>query len=198
VVLVLGAILRLISGERGRARVHNFDALGALLATGGTLLLVYTLVKAPTVGWGSGRTVAGLAGALALLAVFVTNERRRCAGGQGGPRGGASERIATTGRRARIGDLLGRGHESDQHLLAAHTPPAHALTAGFSRALVVGSAFMLAAAVIGLRATEVRTSSPRTSSSSRTCTGCACPDSAARPWWTSSSWKTEISSSTGT
>ena len=46
-VLVLGAILRLIPGERGRARLHNFDALGALLATGGMLLLVYALVKAP-------------------------------------------------------------------------------------------------------------------------------------------------------
>jgi predicted MFS family arabinose efflux permease len=40
------------------------------------LLLVYTLVKAPTVGWGEARTIAGLAGALALLAAFVINEMR--------------------------------------------------------------------------------------------------------------------------
>ena len=55
-VLVLAAILRLIPGERRRARLANFDALGAILVTGGMLLLVYALVKAPTVGWGTART----------------------------------------------------------------------------------------------------------------------------------------------
>ncbi len=50
--------------------------LGAVLATGGMLLLVYALVKAPTVGWGDARTIAELAGALALLAAFVVNELR--------------------------------------------------------------------------------------------------------------------------
>ena len=43
-----------------------------------------------------------------------------------------------------------------QHLLALHTPPAHALTAGFQRALLVGSIFILASAVIALRATNTR------------------------------------------
>ena len=75
-VLVLGGILRLLPGERGRARLENFDVLGALLATGGTLLLVYALVKAPTVGWTEARTIGELAGALVLLAGFVANERR--------------------------------------------------------------------------------------------------------------------------
>jgi EmrB/QacA subfamily drug resistance transporter len=75
-VLVLGAIFRLISGERRRARLENFDFLGAILATGGMLLLVYTLVKAPTVGWGTARTIGLLAGALALLVAFVINEQR--------------------------------------------------------------------------------------------------------------------------
>jgi EmrB/QacA subfamily drug resistance transporter len=76
VVLVLGGILRLIPGERGRARLEHFDALGAVLATGGMLLLVYALVKSPTIGWGNARTIGELAGALALLAGFVVNERR--------------------------------------------------------------------------------------------------------------------------
>ncbi len=40
------------------------------------LLLVYALVKAPDVGWGDARTIAELAGALALLAAFVVNEQR--------------------------------------------------------------------------------------------------------------------------
>jgi signal transduction histidine kinase len=46
----------------------------------------------------------------------------------------------------------GRTH----HQLAAHNPPAQALTAGFGRALLVGSIFILAAAIIALRATNTR------------------------------------------
>src|SRR6266508_23855 len=75
-VFVLGGIFRLISGERRRARLHNFDLRGAVLATGGMLLLVYALVTAPTVGWGNAGTIGELAGALALLAAFVVNELR--------------------------------------------------------------------------------------------------------------------------
>jgi EmrB/QacA subfamily drug resistance transporter len=75
-VLVLGAVFRLIEGDPQRKPLVNFDALGALLATGGMLLLVYTLVKAPSVGWGSARTIAELAGGLALLGAFVVNELR--------------------------------------------------------------------------------------------------------------------------
>jgi EmrB/QacA subfamily drug resistance transporter len=75
-VLVLGGIFWLLDGERHRARLQNFDLLGAVLATGAMLLLIYALVEAPTVGWGSGRTIGELAGALALLGVFVINEMR--------------------------------------------------------------------------------------------------------------------------
>jgi hypothetical protein len=42
------------------------------------------------------------------------------------------------------------------HLLATHARPAQALTAGSGRALLVGSIFILAAAVIALRATNTR------------------------------------------
>jgi EmrB/QacA subfamily drug resistance transporter len=75
-VLVLVAVFRLIGADGRRAPLQNFDIRGAILATGGMLLLVYTLVKAPTVGWGTGRTIGELAGALALLAAFVINELR--------------------------------------------------------------------------------------------------------------------------
>jgi EmrB/QacA subfamily drug resistance transporter len=75
-VLVLGATFWLIRGDGRRGQLRNFDLRGAVLATGGMLLLVYTLVKAPDVGWGTARTIAGLAGALSLLAAFVINERR--------------------------------------------------------------------------------------------------------------------------
>ncbi len=74
--LVLAGIFRLISADRTRAQLRNFDALGAVLATGGMLLLVYALVKAPTVGWGATRTIGELAGAVALLVAFVINELR--------------------------------------------------------------------------------------------------------------------------
>jgi len=76
-VLALLGAFALLSRERVRAgRLANFDALGALLVTGGMLLLVYTLVKAPDVGWGAERTVGGLAGAAVLLAGFALNELR--------------------------------------------------------------------------------------------------------------------------
>ena len=64
---------RRASTARGSA---DFDFRGAILATGGMLLLVFALVKAPDQGWGAARTIAELAGALALLAAFVVNERR--------------------------------------------------------------------------------------------------------------------------
>jgi EmrB/QacA subfamily drug resistance transporter len=75
-LLVLAATFRLIPGERRRAPVTNFDALGAVLATGGMLLLVYGLVNAPTVGWGRARTIAELVAGIALLVAFVINEQR--------------------------------------------------------------------------------------------------------------------------
>jgi EmrB/QacA subfamily drug resistance transporter len=75
-VLVLGGIFWLISGERNRARLADFDIPGTILATGGMLLLVFTLVKAPDQGWGATRTIAELAGAVVLLTAFVVNEQR--------------------------------------------------------------------------------------------------------------------------
>jgi EmrB/QacA subfamily drug resistance transporter len=74
--LVLIGAFRLLSGERPRSALEGFDTIGAVLATGGMLLLVYAIVKAPDVGWGTARTVGELAGALALLAAFALNERR--------------------------------------------------------------------------------------------------------------------------
>ena len=66
----------LLKKERRAPRLSNFDALGGLLVTGGMLLLVYALVKAPEVGWGTTRTIGELAAAAATLAAFVANELR--------------------------------------------------------------------------------------------------------------------------
>ncbi len=73
--IVLIAIPRLIPRGQRTAERGSFDPLGAILATGGMLLLVYGLVKAPDQGWGTVRTIGEIAGAVALLIIFVLNER---------------------------------------------------------------------------------------------------------------------------
>jgi EmrB/QacA subfamily drug resistance transporter len=75
-VVAFAGAFALLKKERRRGRLASFDALGGVLVTGGMLLLVYTLVKAPDVGWGATRTVAGLAVAGVALVAFVVNELR--------------------------------------------------------------------------------------------------------------------------
>jgi EmrB/QacA subfamily drug resistance transporter len=76
-LLVLRAAYRLVPADTARARLTGFDFPGALLVTAGMLLLVYTIVEAPDAGWGDARTIAGLAGAVAILSAFAVNELRR-------------------------------------------------------------------------------------------------------------------------
>ncbi|HEU5027545.1 MAG TPA: MFS transporter [Spirillospora sp.] len=75
-VIVITGLFLLVEGDRRSARLANFDLLGAVLVTTGMLLLVYTIVKAPDVGWGAARTVGGLAGAVVILLAFLLNEQR--------------------------------------------------------------------------------------------------------------------------
>jgi EmrB/QacA subfamily drug resistance transporter len=58
---------------------RRFDPLGAVTVTGGLLLLVYAISKAPQAGWGSVRTVALLAVSAALLLAFAVTEARTTA-----------------------------------------------------------------------------------------------------------------------
>jgi EmrB/QacA subfamily drug resistance transporter len=76
VVLDVIVAYRLVPAEHKPARDGTFDALGAALATSAMLIMIYAVVKAPDVGWGSGRTIGELAGSFALLAAFVVNEAR--------------------------------------------------------------------------------------------------------------------------
>jgi EmrB/QacA subfamily drug resistance transporter len=76
VALSLVSTYRLLPSDRKRTQAGGFDLQGALLATGGMLLLVFGLIRAPIVGWGSTETILELAGAAALLAAFVVNEIR--------------------------------------------------------------------------------------------------------------------------
>src|SRR6266704_409554 len=56
--------------------VKSFDALGAVLVTGGLVSLVYAITQSGTYGWGSGRTIGVFAASLVLLVGFVLWERR--------------------------------------------------------------------------------------------------------------------------
>ena len=71
------AATRLVPAEPAPSRRSGqFDVGGAVLLTSAMLLLVFTLVEAPSAGWASARTLGSLAGAALLLAGFVAQERR--------------------------------------------------------------------------------------------------------------------------
>ncbi|MER6357471.1 MFS transporter [Streptomyces sp. NPDC001634] len=74
-VLIIPTVLRLLPRDLPAAQTSRFDVLGSVLATGGMLLLVFALVKAPDQGWGATRTWLELAGAAIILACFVVVER---------------------------------------------------------------------------------------------------------------------------
>ncbi|MGN6175399.1 MAG: MFS transporter [Streptosporangiaceae bacterium] len=76
-VLVLAGALALLPNDRGaRNQASTFDTQGAALITGGMLLLVYSLVRVPVVGWGSVQTILALAASATLVAAFTFNELR--------------------------------------------------------------------------------------------------------------------------
>jgi EmrB/QacA subfamily drug resistance transporter len=76
-VVVIVGVLALLANDPGTgSRNSAFDAPGAVLVTGSMLLLVYSLVRAPVIGWGSVQTVVSLAGVAVLIAAFVFNEMR--------------------------------------------------------------------------------------------------------------------------
>ena len=76
-VLVIAGALALLANDRGaRNPASTFDTHGAVLITGGVSLLVYSLVRAPVVGWGSAQTILTLTGSAVLVAAFALNERR--------------------------------------------------------------------------------------------------------------------------
>src|SRR4051794_1197898 len=55
----------------------DIDWTGAAIIVAGLGVLVYSIIEAPTAGWGSPRTLAGLAGGVFVLAGFVAWELRR-------------------------------------------------------------------------------------------------------------------------
>jgi predicted MFS family arabinose efflux permease len=74
-VLVIIATYRLLDNDNKQSRLAHFDARGAVLVTASMLLTIYALIRAPEVGWNTTRTIAELAGAVALFVAFLINER---------------------------------------------------------------------------------------------------------------------------
>jgi EmrB/QacA subfamily drug resistance transporter len=76
-VAVAAGALALLANDRGRRTgTTAFDSQGAVLVTGGMLLLVYSLVRAPVAGWGSAQTIGTLTGSAVLMFAFALNELR--------------------------------------------------------------------------------------------------------------------------
>lgn len=72
-VLAIAGTLRFVP-ESADPHAPRLDRAGALIAVVGLATLVYSIIEAPTTGWASARTAAGLAGGLLALAGFVARE----------------------------------------------------------------------------------------------------------------------------
>jgi EmrB/QacA subfamily drug resistance transporter len=73
--LIVPAVLAVLPADRPAATRTRFDLTGTTLATGGMVLLVFALVRAPIQGWSATATWLEFAGTAALLASFVVIER---------------------------------------------------------------------------------------------------------------------------
>ncbi|MGN9783485.1 MFS transporter [Nonomuraea sp. ZG12] len=75
-VIALVAALRVLPRPVEERPEGGHDLLGAVLVTASMLLLVFTVVQAPEVGWASLRTIGSLVAVAALLGLFVFAELR--------------------------------------------------------------------------------------------------------------------------
>src|SRR4051794_21937170 len=74
---VLALAPRIVPESRSEsAGEGGYDIEGAAAITLGTMALVFTLIKADSWGWTSGRTLVGFAVSIALVVAFVVIERR--------------------------------------------------------------------------------------------------------------------------
>ncbi len=129
---------------------------GTLIAAAG----MFYLARVPLGGSYVTDLLPGLAVmSIGLGAVFVTVTTAANAGVPADKSGLAAGLINTS---LQLGSALGLAIFSaiatarTNDLLAGHTAPVEALTAGFQRAILAGGVFLLAAAVIALRATNTR------------------------------------------
>ena len=75
-ILVVITALRILDKHESEAEHSSLDLPGAVAVTGGLMLLVYGLVKAPVEGWTSAASLWRFGIVLILLAFFIYNENR--------------------------------------------------------------------------------------------------------------------------
>ena len=75
-IVALVAAYRLLPDDRPARRTGGYDLPGAVTGVAAMLLLVYTVVEAPEIGWTSPRTLLQFVVTALLLAAFVIVERR--------------------------------------------------------------------------------------------------------------------------
>lgn len=68
--------VRYVPESTGNVSERTFDVAGALTVTTGLVLLVFTIVKAQSFGWTSGKTLGLFLGAAVLLSAFLVIESR--------------------------------------------------------------------------------------------------------------------------
>ncbi|MCP2267857.1 MFS transporter [Actinokineospora diospyrosa] len=72
--ILVGASILVRKDEAATGKRH-YDIPGAISVTGAMLLLVFTIVRAPEVGWASAQTLLQFAGVIVLVVAFVLIER---------------------------------------------------------------------------------------------------------------------------
>jgi EmrB/QacA subfamily drug resistance transporter len=75
-IAVYAFSLSLLPGDREQAASGRLDVAGAVTVTAALMLAVFAIVRANEEGWTSAQTLGLLAGAVALLALFLTIETR--------------------------------------------------------------------------------------------------------------------------
>jgi EmrB/QacA subfamily drug resistance transporter len=78
-ITLIAAVKLVPVGDAPSASSRAFDLAGALSMTAAMLLLVFTVVEAPSVGWVTARTIGSLLAVAAILAAFVVRERTAAA-----------------------------------------------------------------------------------------------------------------------
>ena len=158
--LGVGVAAGITSQLIGRLGTRPLIVAGALIASGG----LYWLSRIPVDGHYLSDLLPGLmVVSFGLGAVFVGVTT---AANAGVPADRAGLAAALLNSSQQVGSALGLAIFSavatarTDHLLAAHRTLPNALTSGFHRALLVGSLFLLAAALIGLRTYNAHSEEP--------------------------------------
>jgi EmrB/QacA subfamily drug resistance transporter len=75
---VLLIVPRVVRESRAPEMARHFDVAGAVTVTGGLMLFVFGLTRAPTVGWGSAETIGSfVSSAVLIAAAFLIEQRSR-------------------------------------------------------------------------------------------------------------------------